>query len=35
MLLVFAGIRALFQGTIDLISAFQIRRIAKALESSV
>jgi len=34
ILLVFAGIWALFQGVTDLIKAFQIRRIAKALESA-
>jgi uncharacterized membrane protein HdeD (DUF308 family) len=35
VLLVFAGIWALFQGTTDLIKAFQIRRIAKALEGAL
>jgi hypothetical protein len=32
---VFAGIWAPFQGTTDLIKAFQIRRVAKALEGAV
>jgi len=34
-LLVFAGIWALFHGVTDLIRAFQIRQVAKALDSAV
>jgi uncharacterized membrane protein HdeD (DUF308 family) len=33
-LLVFAGIWALFHGVTDLIRAFQIRQVAKALDSA-
>jgi hypothetical protein len=32
VLLVFAGVWALFHGVSDLIMAFQIRRVAKELE---
>ena len=35
ILLVFAGIWALFQDVTDLIKAFQIRRIANALERAL
>jgi uncharacterized membrane protein HdeD (DUF308 family) len=35
ILLVFAGIWALFHGVTDLIKAFQIRRIAKAVEEAL
>jgi uncharacterized membrane protein HdeD (DUF308 family) len=35
ILLVFAGIWALFHGVTDLIKAFQIRRIAREIEAAV